>query len=143
METFMERNHEDHDGGHCNKDQCNSGAYWLGAFVLFVIIFALLWWFRCNLLAAFVIALLLAIIVGWAIYAWETYDDGNCNGGKKKKKQCNNGWSVFLGALAMVIVWIIILYIIYLLVRRAIVDEKCCPTPCEPKCEPECPKKDC
>jgi uncharacterized membrane-anchored protein len=147
MESFSDRNQEEYDHGHCNKDNC-SGAYWLGAFILFLIVLAVLWWFGCNIGIAFVIALILAIIVGWAIYAWETYDN-DCNK-KNKKKNCNNGWAVFLAALAVIIIWIIILYIVYILVRKAIVDEKCCPTPCKPSCEPECKpscepecKKDC
>ena len=146
MESFNERNREEYDnhGGHCNKDQ-SSGAYWLGGFVIFIIILAILYWFGCNIGVAFVIALLLAIIAGCAIYAWEN-NDNDCNN-NKKKKNCNNGWAVFLGILAMIIVWIVILYIVYIIVRKAIVDEKCCPTPCAPKCEvkcePECPKKEC
>jgi uncharacterized membrane-anchored protein len=139
MESFAERNREEYDNGHnsCNKDNC-SGAYWLGGLILFIIILALLWWFGCNIGAAFVIALILAIIVGWVIYAWETYDNDSCNDKKKKKKCSNNGWSAFLGMLAVIIVWIVILYIVYLIVRKAIVDEKCCPTPCKPKCEVRC-----
>lgn len=153
MESFNDRNREefDNNGGSCNKnDQC-SGSYWLGAFIIFIIVIAFLWWFGCNLGVAFVIAILLAIIVGGAIYAWENNDNDNDCHGKKKKKKCNNGWSVFLAALAMIIIWVIVLYIIYVLVRKAIVDEKCHPTPCcVPKCEVKCEpvvvadcKKDC
>lgn len=145
MESFSDRNRDEYDGGHCYNNQC-SGTYWLGAFIIFIIIFALLWWFGCSLGIAFVIAILLAIIVGGAIYAWEYYDNDCDKHHGKKKKKCNNGWGVFLGFLAVIIVWIVILYIIYCLVRRAIVDEKCCPTPCQPKCETKCEpesKKDC
>jgi len=150
METFNERNREEYDnhGGQCNKDQ-SGGAYWLGGFVIFIVILAILYWFGCNIGVAFVIALILAIIAGCAIYAWESYDNdcNNNNNNGKKKKNCNSGWGVFLSIIAMIIVWIIILYIVYFVVRKALVDEKCCPTPCAPKCEtkcePECPKKDC
>jgi len=123
------------NGGNCD-DQC-SGAAFLGGFLIFIIILALLWWFRCNLGCAFIIALVVGIIAGCLMYSWE--DNDNCDK-KKKKGNCNNAWSGFLYILAVVIVWIIIFYIIYMIVRKALVDEKCNPTPCcEPKCEEKCP----
>lgn len=140
MEPVFDR--ENMVGGN-NKNNCDdqcSGAAFLGGFLIFIIILALLWWFKCNLGVAFVIALILAIIAGCLMYAWENNDDDCDNHGNKKKKNCNNAWTGFLYILGMVIIWIIILFLVYMIVRKALYDEKCNPTPCcEPKCEEKCP----
>ena len=140
MEPVFDRENMMNNRGGKDCDDQNSGASFLGGFLIFIIVLALLWWFKCNLGVAFVIALILGIIAGCLMYAWEDNDDCDDNHGKKKKKNCNSSWAGFLYILGMVIIWIIIFFIIYSIVRKALVDEKCNPTECcKPQCEDKCP----